>query len=75
MTRMTASVAAEYDAVAAEAAAARTADAAARRRTMARLRRELHRIQARDYFGTPNHETARRAIEDLAAADAARARA
>jgi hypothetical protein len=75
MTRMTASVAAEYDAVAAQAAAARTADAAARRRTMARLRRELHRIQARDYFATPNHETARRAIEDLAAADTARARA
>lgn len=75
MTRMTASVAAEYDAVAAEAAAARTAGAAARRRTMARLRRELHRIQARDYFAIPNHENARRAIEGLAAADTDRARA
>ncbi len=42
VSRMTAAVAAEYDAVAAEAAAVRTADAAARRRAVARLRRELH---------------------------------
>jgi hypothetical protein len=74
-TRMTASIAAEYDAVAAQAAAARTADAAARRRATARLRRELHRIQARDYFATAHHDAARRAIEDLAATDTAGAHA
>jgi sugar phosphate isomerase/epimerase len=72
--RMTAAVAAEYDAVAAEAAAMRTADAAARRRAAARLRRELHRIQGRDFFTCPQRETARRAVEQLAAADTAGAR-
>jgi hypothetical protein len=71
--RMTAAVAAEYDAVAAEAAAMGAADAAARRRAVARLRRELHRIQGRDFFTCPQRETARRAIEHLAAADTARA--
>ena len=72
--RMTAVIAAEYDAVAAEAAAARTADAAARRRAVARLRRELHRIQGRDYFTCPQRDSARRAVESLAAADTAGAR-
>jgi hypothetical protein len=65
---MTAAVAAEYKAVAAEAAAAGTADPAARRRALARLRRELHRIQARDFFACPQAETARRAVDQLAAA-------
>jgi len=73
--RMTAAVAAEYDALAAEAATVRTADAAARRRAVARLRRELHRIQDRDYFTCPQREAARRAIEHLAAADTAGVRA
>ncbi len=73
--RMTAAVAAEYDALAAEAATVRTADAAARRRAVARLRRELHRIQDRDYFTCPQREAARRAIEQLAAADTAGVRA
>ena len=73
--RMTAAVAAEYDTVAAEAAAASTADAAARRRAVARLRRELHRIQGRDFFACPQGEAARRAVEHLAAADTAGARA
>src|SRR5207248_9483098 len=73
--RMTAAVAAEYDAVAAEAAAARSADAAARRRAVARLRRELHRIRDRDFFSCPQGEAARRAIEHLAAADTAGTRA
>ncbi len=68
---MTAAVAAEYDAVTAEAAAVRTADAAARRRAVTRLRRELHRIQGRDFFTCPQRETARRAVEHLAAADTA----
>ncbi len=70
--RMTAAVAAEYEAVAAQAAAVGTADAAARRRAVARLRRELRRIQARDFFTCPQREAARRAVERLAAADTAR---
>jgi hypothetical protein len=73
--RMTAAVAAEYDALAAEAATARMADSAARRRAVARLRRELHRIQDRDFFTCPQGEAARRAIEHLAAADTAGTRA
>jgi hypothetical protein len=74
VSRMTAAVAAEYDAVAAQAATMLTADAGARRRTVARLRRELHRIQARDFFPCPQREAARRAVECLAAADPAGAR-
>ena len=69
--RMTAAVAAEYDAVAAEAAAVRTADTTAQRRAATRLRRELHRIQDRDFFTCPQREAARRAVETLAAADTA----
>src|SRR5947207_13787829 len=69
--RMTAAVAAEYDAVAAEAAAASTADAVARRRAVVRLRRELHRIAGRDFFTCPQGEAARRAVEHLAATDPA----
>jgi hypothetical protein len=72
--RMTAAVAAEYDAVAAEAATMQTADAAARRRVVTRLRRELHRIQGRDFFTCPPGEAARRAVEQLAATDPAGAR-
>jgi hypothetical protein len=72
--RMTAAIAGEYDVVIAEAGAARTADPAARRRAVLRLRRELHRIQDRDFFTCPQREAARRAIEQLAAADSARAR-
>jgi hypothetical protein len=73
--RMTAAVAAEYDALAAEAATLRAADAAARRRAVTRLRRELHRIQDRDFFTCPQREAARRAIEHLAAADTTGTRA
>jgi ChrB-like protein len=71
ISRMTAVVAAEYDAVTAEAATARTAEPAARRRTIARLRRELHRIHGRDFFGCAQREAAGRAVEALAAADTA----
>jgi hypothetical protein len=74
VSRMTAAVAAEYDAVAAEAATMQTADPEARRRAVARLRRELHRIQDRDFFTCPEGEAAQRAVEHLAAADAAGAR-
>jgi hypothetical protein len=67
-SRMTAAVAAEYEAVTAQAAALGSAGAADRRRATIRLRRELHRIQARDYFTCPQREAARRAVEQLAAA-------
>jgi hypothetical protein len=73
--RMTAAVAADYDALAAQAATLHAADAAARRRAVARLRRELHRIQDRDFFTCPQREAARRAIEHLAAANTAGTRA
>jgi len=72
--RMTAAVAAEYDAVTTEASAIRSADEVARRRAVARLRRELHRIQSRDFFTSPQGGPARRAVEHLAAADTAGAR-
>jgi hypothetical protein len=71
VSRMTAAVAAEYEAVTAQAAALDDADPAARRRAVIRLRRELRRIQARDYFTCPQREAARRAVEQLAAADTA----
>jgi hypothetical protein len=67
VARMTAAVAVEYEAVAAAAAAA--AETATRRRVMGRLRRQLHRIESRDYFPSPRREDARRAVEELAAAD------
>jgi|SRR5882724_2048478 len=72
--RMTAAVAAEYDALAADAGAALAAGPAARRRAVARLRRELRRVQGRDYFACPRGDAARRAVEDLAATDTAGAR-
>jgi len=64
--RMTAAIAAEYAAVAVEADAAHHSHAAARRRIAARLRRELHRIDARNFFTPPEHDTARQAVEALA---------
>jgi pimeloyl-ACP methyl ester carboxylesterase len=70
--RMSAAVAAEYDALAAEAAAAlHVADPAARRRALVRLRRQLHRVQGRDFFPPPQRAAAQRAVEDLAAAEQA----
>jgi hypothetical protein len=65
--RMTAAVAAEYDAVTAEATASHDSDTATRRRIAARLRRELHRIQARDFFQPAQRDAAVRAVDDLAA--------
>jgi hypothetical protein len=67
--RMDAAVAAEYAAVATEATEADDAsnDVAQRRRVVARLRRELHRINARDFFGSPDADPTRLAVEDLAA--------
>ncbi len=65
--RMSAGIAAEYQAVIAEALASRDSDAATRRRVVARLRRELHRIEARDFFESDQRGTALRAVEELAA--------
>lgn len=64
----------ERGAVTAEAAACGSAETG-RRRAVARLRRELHRIAGRDYFPAPQRGTARAAVEDLAAASQAGARA
>jgi hypothetical protein len=72
--RMTAVIAAEYEAIAAEAASMSDSDASVRTRGSARLRRELHRIQARDYFPAPSRDLARRAVEDLASPGAVGAR-
>lgn len=71
-SRMTAAIAAEYDAVTAKAAEALPADSQDRRRAAMRLRRELHRIQARDFFASPQRDTARRAVETLTQTDADR---
>ena len=75
VSRMTAVVAAEYDAVTAEATAARGADEATRRRVLVRLRRELHRIAGRDFFPCPQRHAARAAVDDLAAVPAPEVRA
>lgn len=63
--RMIESTAVEYETVIAEARANRDAAPATRRRVMARLRRELHRIGDRDFFTTPQRDTARLAVEEL----------
>jgi hypothetical protein len=65
--RMSAGIAAEYQAVAVEALASRDSDTATRRRVGARLRRELHRIETRDFFESEQRATAVHAVEDLAA--------
>ncbi len=67
--QMNMALADEYDAVTAEAAATHDADSQTRRRVVARLRRELHRIEARDFFATPQGEQARRSVEQLAAVE------
>ena len=72
--RMTAAIAEEYEAVAAEAATTQNTDETTRRRVTARLRRELQRLEARDFFSPPQRDTARGAVEDLAANVAAVAR-
>jgi hypothetical protein len=75
VTKMTAAIAAEYEAVTVQAHEARGADEATRRRALARLRRELHRIAGRDFFPPPQRDAARAAVEDLAAAPAPAMRA
>ncbi len=66
-TRMTAIVAADYQALIEEASAARLESAGQRRRTLGRLRRELRRIRSRDYFPPAEREVAQQAVEELAA--------
>jgi Protein ChrB, N-terminal len=75
VSKMTASIAAEYNALIAEAVEARGADDATRRRVVARLRRELHRIAGRDFFPPAEHDTARAAVEELTAPLTLRVRA
>ena len=65
--RMTAAVAAEYQAVANDAKQATGADPATRRRVAARLNRELRRIDGRDFFASPQGDQARRAVSKLMA--------
>jgi hypothetical protein len=60
--KVSAAVADEYLALIADAG-----DADASARTVGRLRRELAAIEARDRFGVPQREKARRAVEALAA--------
>ena len=66
-SRMTAAVAAEYQAVAIEAEHTADADPATRRRVAARLNRELRRIDGRDFFTPPERGQARRAVTKLMA--------
>lgn len=66
--RMADAVAAEYRSVTADAAEAiGSGDGQSRRRTLGRLRRELRRVGARDFFPPPERESARTAVERLAA--------
>ena len=65
IAKMSATIAAEYNAVLAEAAEVTGADATTRRRTATRLSRELRRIGDRDFFPTPRREHAARAVADL----------
>lgn len=64
--RMTATVDAEYDAVVTDAQEPSIGGPQADGRGAARLRRELHRIQARDFFGSTRREPAERAVAALA---------
>ena len=56
----------EYRRLAGQAVAAGDDAAGSRKRTVGRLRRELRRIRRRDYFGAPEGEEARAALERLA---------
>ncbi|MGW1764616.1 Chromate resistance protein ChrB [Streptomyces sp. NPDC002073] len=62
---MTQARAAEYEQVRTEAEAARAGDDAERRRALTRLRAELRRIQRRDYFPSPDRDTAEQAVNAL----------
>jgi len=59
----------EYRGLISEIGAAQSERDAARRRTIARLRRQLRAIEGRDFFGAGAAARARRALEELAAAD------
>jgi hypothetical protein len=66
-TRMADAVAVDYDRVTAAALAAAGLPVGSRRRAVTRLRREVHRIGHRDFFPPPQRDTARTAVDDLAA--------
>lgn len=66
VSRMAATVGAEYQRVIDEADAAAMGTAAARRRAVERLRRQMARIERRDFFPPANRELARRAVRELA---------
>src|SRR5690348_8324552 len=66
VTRMAATIAADYRTVIVEALDARAEAHGQRRRTLARLRRELRRIRARDYFPPAEADEARIAVQELA---------
>jgi len=63
VSRINDAIAGEYEALVAEVGAAGHEPPP---RTAQRLRRALHRVQARDHFGAPGKEAARRAVERLA---------
>lgn len=67
-TAMSQARAVEYAAVTEQAHAALAAEAGARQATVRRLRGELRKIGRRDYFPPPERATARRAVDELAAA-------
>lgn len=65
--RMTASVAAEYQAVLASVEEVSRGAGSSGRRSLRRLERELQRIGRRDFFPPPEREAARAAVRRLAA--------
>jgi hypothetical protein len=66
---MSAARAAEYRSVIDEARAALAGDGTGRAAVARRLRAELRRIGRRDHFPTEERAQARRAVDELAAAD------
>ncbi len=69
---MTVAVDAEYDSVVAETGQLASGGPQADGRGAGRLRRELHRIQARDFFGSARRDVAERAVAAFATPDVER---
>jgi len=65
--RMQTQVDAEYELLIAEVHVARSQEPGRRRRSLGRLRRHFRRVRQRDHFPTQQQDTARQAIDDLAA--------
>jgi DNA-binding transcriptional regulator PaaX len=66
-TAMAAARAEEYREIVDQADTARTLPDTDRQRALRRLRHELHRVRRRDYFPPPEADTARLAVDALAA--------